>query len=461
MPKPPTKNVTPNIVESMDHPGLFGPWFQGPSWNGWKAILKAAYALPMTGEEVAFFRSVAERDPPKRQVRECWFVCGRRAGKDSIASMMTAHAAAFFDGRGILRRGERAMCMMAAVDRDQAKICLNYVRSYFSDIPPLAAMVKRETATGFELVNDVDVTVVTNDYRSPRGRAILRCTLDEVAYFRSETSATPDVETYAAITPGMMTIPHSMLVGISSPYKQSGLLFDKFVAHYGKDDDDVLVIRAPSILLNPTFDQALIDQEIASDPAAKRAEWLAEWRADIAALLDPALIASCVVPGRNEVPFGRNMQPVAFLDSASGVGKDSMVLAIAFKDIFSDKAVLACLREVAPPFSPEQVCAEFGRTLRVYGLSRVTSDRYPINWVSERFRTHGVTVEYSTKSRSDLYRSLIPLITSGPCSVARQQEAAPSVDESRTASPHAVAGTRQSTRLQECTKMPPMRALEP
>jgi hypothetical protein len=41
----------PSIIEAMEHPKLFGPWFQGPSWDGWKSILKAAYALEMTAEE--------------------------------------------------------------------------------------------------------------------------------------------------------------------------------------------------------------------------------------------------------------------------------------------------------------------------------------------------------------------------------------------------------------------------
>jgi len=401
-----------SLIDAINDQRLFLPWFEGASWDGWKAILKAAYALPMTESEIAFFRSVADRNPPQRQVRECWFVCGRRAGKDSIASLMTAHAAAFFDPHGRLRKGERALCAIIAVDRPQSRICLNLIRSFFTDIPPLAAMVKRETVDGFELINDCDVSIITNDFRSIRGRSILRCTLDEVAFYASDNSSAPDFETYYAATPGMVTIPGSMLIGISSPYRQAGLLFDKFTKHYGKDDDDVLVVRAPSIALNPTLDQTFIDKEIASDPAAKRAEWLAEWRSDIAALLDPALIDTCIIKGRNELPYNPTMRPVAFLDSASGVGKDAMVLAIAYQDILTERAVLACIREVRPPFSPEQICAEFAETMRSYRVHRIISDRYSLNWVAERFRAHGVTVEYSHKTRSELYRALLPLISS-------------------------------------------------
>jgi hypothetical protein len=44
--------------------------------------LKAAFALKMGSEELALFRAVAERDPPKKRVRELWVIAGRRAGKD-------------------------------------------------------------------------------------------------------------------------------------------------------------------------------------------------------------------------------------------------------------------------------------------------------------------------------------------------------------------------------------------
>ncbi len=48
------------------------------------------------------------------------------------------------------------MCL--ADDRDQSKVVLRYVHSYFTDIGLLKGMVQRETDTGFELTNNVDIT---------------------------------------------------------------------------------------------------------------------------------------------------------------------------------------------------------------------------------------------------------------------------------------------------------------
>jgi hypothetical protein len=283
-----------SIDEALTDPELFEPWFAGETWDGWRAVLKAAYALPMTGDEVDFFRSVAERDPPKRRVRELWCVVGRRGGKDSVASVIAAHSAALFDQGHRLRPGERALVMCLAVDRDQAKIVMNYTKSYFEDVELLKSLLaKKPTATGFELTNSVDVVISTNSFRSVRGRPILCAILDETAFWRDETSANPDEETYKALKPALASIPGSIIIGISSPYRKSGLLYRKFKDHYGRDGD-ILVIRAPTRTLNPLIDQAIIDEAMADDPAAARAEWGAEFRDDIAGFADIALIEAAV-----------------------------------------------------------------------------------------------------------------------------------------------------------------------
>ncbi len=86
--------MTLNITDTINDAKLFGPWFSGESWDVWKAILKAAYALPLTAQERAYFQAVAEREPPTKPVREVWIIAGRRGGKDSVASVIAGQAAA-------------------------------------------------------------------------------------------------------------------------------------------------------------------------------------------------------------------------------------------------------------------------------------------------------------------------------------------------------------------------------
>jgi hypothetical protein len=139
------------IIETMDV--TLAASFEGPSWNRWRAILKAAYCLPMSPTERRLFEEVAERAPPTKRVRELWVVGGRRGGKDAIASLIVADAAMRFEGKrrrfaGItlpaLRTGERATVFALGPDRETARIVLGYILGYFKDTPQLEAMVTRE-----------------------------------------------------------------------------------------------------------------------------------------------------------------------------------------------------------------------------------------------------------------------------------------------------------------------------
>ena len=159
------------IADAMEDPHLFGQWFEGPSCDAWRAVLKTAFCDPMTAREMRLFRSVADRDPPERRVRELWAIAGRRGGKDSIASLIAACMASFVDYGPLLRPGERASIFCLAVDRQQAKIVLNYCRAYFEQVPLLHGLVERETADGLELTNGAEIVVSTNSFRAVRGRS--------------------------------------------------------------------------------------------------------------------------------------------------------------------------------------------------------------------------------------------------------------------------------------------------
>ena len=175
-----------NIVDCISDDNLLGRWFAGPSWDGWKAVLKGAFAIPMNEDELEFFRQVAQRDPPRKRVRELWAIAGRRAGKDSIASAIDVWFGAFEDFGDRLRPGEWASIVSLASDREQARLLLRYVSAYFANVPMLRALVRREHADGLELNNRNEIGVLASNFRSVRGRSIACGNLNEVAFMRSE-----------------------------------------------------------------------------------------------------------------------------------------------------------------------------------------------------------------------------------------------------------------------------------
>jgi hypothetical protein len=400
------------ISEFLDDKEILGPWFSGVSWNGWKAVLKAMYGLPMSAKEIRFFQSIAGgRDPPKKPVKEAWFCCGRGAGKDSIASAIIAHAAAMFDQQNILRPGEKAMVACLAVDREQARIVLDYTRGYFAEGEFLHDLIETENAMGFDLTNGVRIAIFTNSYRSVRGPSMKICVLDEVAFWHSENSAKPDEETYRALRPGLARVPGSMLIGISSPYRKSGLLYNKWKQFYGRNDENVLVIQAPSRTLNPTINQAEIDRDMEDDQASARAEWNAEWRDDIAGWLEQELINAAVDRNVTVRPPLRRYAYRSGCDPSGGA-KDSFTLAIAHTDE-TGISVLDCVVEIKAPFNPTAATEQLAGTLKQYKLNETIGDKYAAAWVTDAFAKCGIKYRHSERDRSAIYMDTMPLFTSG------------------------------------------------
>src|SRR5262249_37296498 len=278
------------IGTALTDPRMFAPWFAGASWDGWRAVLRAAFAEPMIQDREGVLPQRCAARAAGASRREFWVISGRRCGKDSVASAIAAHVAATFEPKGRLRPGERATVLCLAVDREQARTILGYTGGYFQKIPALAGQVTRATADGFELSNGADIVIATNDYRAVRGRTVLCAILDEVSYWRSETAASPDVEVFRAIKPGMMTLNEAMLIGITTAYRRTGLAYDKWARHFGQNSAKVLVIHAESKQLNPSLDQSEIDDALAEDATAARADYFSQWRDDLSTYVPRDLI---------------------------------------------------------------------------------------------------------------------------------------------------------------------------
>ena len=402
-----------SIVDAMESPDLFAPWFPGGTWRAWKAILRAAFALPMSPEERMTFSELAGgRAPPLKRVKELVVVAGRRSGKDSTASAVATWIAGIEQGHlGLLRPGELASVMLLACDREQSRIIRNYVASYFQTVPILAEMVIRETKTGLELNNGVEIVIATNDFRAVRGRSVLCAVMDEAAFYADETSVSPDIETDRALEPGLATLPCSLKIIISSPHKKAGLLFEKFRTCYGKDDDRTLVIQAPTTALNPTIDVSIIERAMADDPAAAKAEWFAGFRDDVSSAFALDLIELVVDRGVTVRPPREGLDYKGYVDVASGSGRDSFAAAIAHLE--GDEVVLDALFEQRPPFNPQNITTDACALFKQYRISTCIGDKYAAGYNVEAFARCGVTYLYCERDTSQNYLETLPLFTSG------------------------------------------------
>jgi hypothetical protein len=402
------------ILEAMDDPHLFGPFFPGESWDMWRAFLAAKHALPMTpAMHEAFVACTGRTRPPARRVKRCAAIVGRRGGKDAIESLEVAWDAVFVDYRPYLSAGEWASLMLFAVDRKQAGVLFARIEALFDEIPLLRTFVTNRTRDTLELGDRrVNLCVMTASNRSPRGFTIARGTLNESAFLRDESSANPDVEIVRALEPAMSTIPTATLTLLSTPYSRTSLLWKWCDQWYGENRDDVLIWRAPTWVANPTIDQAVIDAAYEDDPVSAAAEFGAEFRTDVTGFIDAESVDGAIPRGVREREPVVGVSYVAFLDPSGG-RSDSMVLAIAHHDHALGATLLDCVREIVPPFSPDVACHEAAQTMQRYGLSTCTSDKYGGVWPQAKLAEFGVRCAQSAEPKSELYLRLLPLLNSG------------------------------------------------
>jgi hypothetical protein len=396
-----------NIIEALDDRNLLGASIRAAeSWKPWKGLLAAAFGLSL-----ALYRQcTGRRVPPGAPAAYLWLVIGRRGGKSFAMALIAVFLAVFRDWRKYLSPGERAIVLLVAADREQAKILHRYCQGILRP-PILQSLVLNVTASEIELKGGVTIEVVTRSYRSVRGRSVCVAVLDELAFWRDDDSANPDSEVLNAVRASMATFgSDAMVIAGSSPYARRGVLWDAFRRWHAKDDSRNLVWQAATRVMNPTVSQDFIDAEFERDPASAAAEYGAEFRSDIAAFVDLAVLEACTADGVFELPPTTSASYIAFVDPSGG-SSDAMTLAIAHRDE-SGIGILNCIREVRPPFSPESVVDEFCAVLSSYHVNKICGDRYAGEWPREQFAKRNITYEPSERVKSDIYRDMLPLLNS-------------------------------------------------
>jgi len=399
------------ILDAIHDDKLFRPLFKNlATWQAWLVVLKTLFGLPLDEADRVLYRQLTGRQtPPLLQFQECWLVVGRRGGKSFIVALIAVFLACFKDYRPFLGPGERGVVMVIATDRRQARVIMRYVQALLNAVPMLAAMIERQDTESIDLDNRVSLEITTASYRTIRGYTVVAALCDEIAFWRSDDSANPAEAILDALRPAMSTIPGALLIGLGTPYRRSGPLYDAYKRHYGQDSD-VLVIQADTRTMNPSVPQSVIDRAIEVDPIAASAEYLAVFRSDVGSFLDSDLVERAIEAGRRERAPLQGMDYLAFADPSGGQ-HDAFTLAIGHRE--GERLVLDVVRGIRPPFDPSAAVKEFAAVLRSYRLHTVRGDRYAGQWVVESFAKEGVTYRHSDLTKSECYMESLPLFAQG------------------------------------------------
>lgn len=408
--------MTPRVTmrEALTDPGLLGGALGGPTWHAWRVLLIAAMGEPLEPSELATFTALTGRsEPPPSRIDEFWAVVGRRGGKSRAMAALGCYLASLCDWTDKLVAGEQGLMMMIAPDTRQAGVLLGYCDGMLQESPVLSGVVMNRTADTLTLRGGIALEVRSSSFRRLRGASCIGLVADEAAFYASD-GANPDSEILAAVRPALASTGGPVAV-ISSPYSKKGEVFEAYKRHFADGGDPlILVAQAPSRTLNPSLPASVVDRALARDPIAARAEYLAEFRSDIAGYVTIEAVEAVTAKGVFERPPVRATRYHAGIDPSGGV-RDSMTLAISHRE--GDVAVLDLIREAIAPFSPESVTAEFAADMRRYGCRTARMDRYGAAWVEQAFRRHGITARPAEHDRSGLYQNLLPALNSGQVSL--------------------------------------------
>ena len=410
------------MIQPVDIDTAFDPKLLGAAlgddpltWQTWRSTLKAAFGIELNREEARAFASVAgNRKPPTQKVRELWCIVGRRGGKSKMAAAIACYQALFVKHK--LSWGEKGMVLVLAMSMDQARVVFDYCVGFLTASEVLAKEVVSMTTSEIRLRNGIIIAVHANSYRSTRGRTIVCCIFDEVAFWRDDRSATPDVEVYTAILSSLLApkgSPPRMLIGISSSYRRVGLLHQKYRDYFGVDVPDILVIKGTTAQFNLAVDEAAIAVMRAADPTAHRAEWDSEFRDDLSGAFDEAAIDRAINRNRPlELPPLPGVIYYAYTDPSGGaVSGDGYSLCIAHKA--DGKYIIDLVRVTYGPFNPYEVTKAYAALCQQYGTARITGDGYAKEWTQQAWRDAGLSFVLSDLTASEQYGEAEPIFMRG------------------------------------------------
>jgi hypothetical protein len=418
------------ILQAIRDKHLFRPFLGDnlDSWQPWATALRALYGLGVKSPAgKALVQQCTGRscdELPTGGFSSALFLVGRRSGKSRVSAVIAAFEALLGGHEQRLAPGETGIVPIISPSKFQSTIVWNYLSAIF-DAPVLAneLKAKRELEKIFTLKNGIEIRILTGDFRVVRGFSVVCCVLDELCFFglSEESKIKSDTELVRALRPALITT-GGKLIGISTKYAQRGYAYQTWKRQHGSNKGDsqfapdwrILVWDCPSRVMNSTLRQSEIDAAFAEDPASARAEFLGQWREDVAEFVPRSLIESLVIPGRKELLVS-NRNPYRAGCDLSGGRKDSAALVICHKE--GQKVIEDFAREFKAPFNPFQIVDQIAVELRRWGLTGVTGDAYAGDWPVEAFKQKGIRYRPAECSKNEAYRELLPVLCGGRDSI--------------------------------------------
>lgn len=402
-----------NILEYRHDPQLGGllPHMRKPeTQERWDVFLAAVYGLPLSDAALALFRRHTGRQTPRPcGYPEAVVITGRQSGKTQTAADIVAFdAARSLVQREVSARGTHAL-LVAQDQRGAMRTLFRTIDQHFEEIPLLRPHVTRRTNDTISLDSGLEIAAYPCRPAALRGLRARVVVVDELAHFRSTDNIPTDQETLRTVRPCLSTTGGKLIV-LSSPFGQSGALWELHRRSWGNEDSPTLIWQASAPEMNALLPADYISRMQQDDPDAFKSEVLGEFRAGVSSLFDPDTIDASIARGCRELLPEPKISYVAGADWSGG-RHDAACLSIGHES--GNLFIQDCLRVWKAPFDPLQAVSEAAALLRSYRIGRVVGDRYSAEFIVGAFRQHSIAYAASDLDRSALYLEMLAPLNAG------------------------------------------------
>jgi hypothetical protein len=357
-------------------------------------------------------------------------VCGRRGGKSYVLEALYLIFAMYTVPFFRVAPGQIPIALVIAPNDELRQEVVNYAIGAIRSHPQLSTtlilhkgadettvvstfMIRRPCEPDAGRLVGFRSGVATHGGYGGRGKSLVGFALDEAAFFKSDTYKVNDVEIFKGALPGLM--PGAKAIVPSTPWAQSGLVFEKWQTNWSKPRD-AIVAHAPTTLLRPEM-AATVEEERIKDPDYVEREFDAQFMAfGTTQFFAAALIESML---RRDVPFPLAATPGCSVAASVDLGfrSDSSAFSGTLRLPADDEIRLARLVERRPkpgePLKPGETIAEFAGLARGLGCTYVMADSHYLE--SLREHAHELAVASAPASPAEVYVTARTLMRDGRC----------------------------------------------
>jgi len=323
-------------------------------------------------------------------------VAGARAGKTYVLIALRILHLALTVPLDDLAPGEVASAPIIAPDMDQACKPLRFIQGAVRNHPELLKMVvgKADAAESIEFARDgksveIVVRAASGKGRTGRGSNLVGAALEETAFFRDAGSVVNDQEQFDAITIRAV-LPGSQIIIVSTPWAQTGLLYDFFSQCHPNPEcaglpptlklgTTCLAMHSPTLVFrdSPILRQ-VVEQQYQQDSENARREYGAQFMgAGTESFFDPIVLSKSV---DSTYQFPTLPEPgdrvMAGIDLGFTKNSSALVVSHLKQGIIRVAQIIEKKPQEGAALQPSEVCREFGEEIRRHGGSYFMADQH-------------------------------------------------------------------------------------